>query len=111
MSIGILVVFVIGLNDIMRIILDPLIEIYQPVMLLVDLSLMVIWSSLGKISKILLISLTIFAPATMSAVARVRSVARVRVRAPLTLGTTRWQMLCFVTLLSALPEMLIDIRI
>ncbi len=100
-----------GLNDTVRGILVPLIEIYLPVPPLAYLPLMVIWFGIGETSKILLISLAIFTPVTLSAMAGVRSVARVRVRAAHTLEDNRWQVLYFVVLPSALPEMLTGIRI
>lgn len=106
--IGVPVGIAMGLNDTVRGILDPLIEIYRPVPPLAYLPLMVIWFGIGETSKILLIYLAIFAPVTLSAVAGVRSVAQVRVRA---LGANRWQVLRFVVLPSALPEILTGIRI
>lgn len=48
---------------------------------------------------------------TLAAVAGVRSVAQVRVRAARALGASRWQVLWFVVLPSALPEILTGIRI
>lgn len=72
---------------------------------------MVIWFGIGETSKILLIYLAIFAPVTLAAVAGVRSVAHVRVRAARALGASRWQVLWFVVLPSALPEILTGIRI
>lgn len=48
---------------------------------------------------------------TLAAVAGVRSVAHVRVRAARALGASRWQVLWFVVLPSALPEILTGIRI
>lgn len=109
--VGVPVGIAMGLNDTVRGILDPLIEIYRPVPPLAYLPLMVIWFGIGETSKILLIYLAIFAPVTLSAVAGVRSVAQVRVRAARALGATRWQVLRFVVLPSALPEILTGIRI
>ncbi|CNI39197.1 taurine transporter subunit [Yersinia massiliensis] len=100
-----------GLSRRVRAILDPLIEIYRPVPPLAYLPLMVIWFGIGETSKILLIYLAIFAPVTLAAVAGVRSVAQVRVRAARALGASRWQVLRFVVLPSALPEILTGIRI
>ncbi|EKN5939812.1 taurine ABC transporter permease TauC [Yersinia enterocolitica] len=100
-----------GLSSTVRGVLDPLIEIYRPVPPLAYLSLMVIWFGIGETSKILLIYLAIFAPITLAAVAGVRSVAQVRVRAARALGASRWQVLWFVILPSALPEILTGIRI
>ncbi|PHZ27134.1 taurine transporter subunit [Yersinia bercovieri] len=100
-----------GLSRRVRAVLDPLIEIYRPVPPLAYLPLMVIWFGIGETSKILLIYLAIFAPVTLAAVAGVRSVAEVRVRAAQALGASRWQVLRFVVLPSALPEILTGIRI
>ncbi|CAE1151070.1 taurine ABC transporter permease TauC [Serratia rhizosphaerae] len=109
--IGVPVGIAMGLNDTVRGILDPLIEIYRPVPPLAYLPLMVIWFGIGETSKILLIYLAIFAPVALSTVAGVRSVAQVRVRAARALGANRWQVLRFVVLPSALPEILTGIRI
>ncbi|WMT14432.1 taurine ABC transporter permease TauC [Serratia fonticola] len=100
-----------GLSETVRGLLDPLIEIYRPVPPLAYLPLMVIWFGIGETSKILLIYLAIFAPVTLSTVAGVRSVAQVRIRAAQALGANRWQLLRFVVLPSALPEILTGIRI
>ncbi|EFE97369.1 taurine ABC transporter permease TauC [Serratia odorifera] len=109
--IGVPVGIAMGLNDTVRGILDPLIEIYRPVPPLAYLPLMVIWFGIGETSKILLIYLAIFAPVTLSTVAGVRSVAQVRLRAARALGANRWQVLRFVVLPNALPEILTGIRI
>ncbi len=52
-----------------------------------------------------------FAPIALSAQAGVRSVAQERVNAALSLGATRWQLMCEVVLPSALPEILTGVRI
>jgi len=109
--IGIPVGIAMGLNEKVRAILDPLIEIYRPVPPLAYLPLMVIWFGIGETSKILLIYLAIFAPVALSAVAGVRSVEQVRIRAAQALGASHWQVLRFVVLPSALPEILTGIRI
>ncbi|MDK2377254.1 taurine ABC transporter permease TauC [Serratia fonticola] len=108
---GVPVGIVMGLSETVRGLLDPLIEIYRPVPPLAYLPLMVIWFGIGETSKILLIYLAIFAPVTLSTVAGVRSVAQVRIRAAQALGANRWQLLRFVVLPSALPEILTGIRI
>ncbi|WP_260515505.1 taurine ABC transporter permease TauC [Serratia fonticola] len=109
--IGVPVGIAMGLSETVRGLLDPLIEIYRPVPPLAYLPLMVIWFGIGETSKILLIYLAIFAPVTLSTVAGVRSVAQVRIRAAQALGANRWQLLSFVVLPSALPEILTGIRI
>ncbi len=109
--IGVPVGIAMGLNDTVRGILDPLIELYRPVPPLAYLPLMVIWFGIGETSKILLIYLAIFAPVALSAVAGVRSVSQVRVRAAQALGASKGQVLRYVVLPSALPEILTGIRI
>lgn len=109
--IGVPVGIAMGLNDTVRGILGPLIELYRPVPPLAYLPLMVIWFGIGETSKILLIYLAIFAPVALSAVAGVRSVSQVRVRAAQALGASKLQVLRYVVLPSALPEILTGIRI
>lgn len=109
--IGVPIGILMGLNDTLRGILDPLIELYRPVPPLAYLPLMVIWFGIGETSKILLIYLAIFAPVTMSALAGVKSARQVRLRAARSLGASRWQVLWLVVLPGALPEILTGIRI
>lgn len=109
--IGIPVGIAMGLSPTVRGILDPLIELYRPVPPLAYLPLMVIWFGIGETSKILLIYLAIFAPVAMSTMAGVRSVQQVRVRAARALGATRAQVVWYVILPGALPEILTGFRI
>lgn len=108
---GIPVGIAMGLNETVRGILDPLIELYRPVPPLAYLPLMVIWFGIGETSKILLIYLAIFAPVALSALAGVKSAQQVRVRAAQSLGASRWQVLWYVILPGALPEILTGLRI
>jgi len=109
--IGVPVGIAMGTSQILRGILDPLIEIYRPIPPLAYLPLLVIWFGIGETSKILLIYLAIFAPITLSTLAGMRSVSPVRIRAARSLGANNWQLLRFVLLPSALPEILTGIRI
>ncbi|RJL03840.1 taurine ABC transporter permease TauC [Enterobacter chuandaensis] len=109
--IGIPVGIAMGLSPTVRGILDPLIELYRPVPPLAYLPLMVIWFGIGETSKILLIYLAIFAPVAMSALAGVKSAQQVRIRAAQSLGASRAQVLLFVILPGALPEILTGLRI
>lgn len=61
--------------------------------------------------QILLIYLAIFAPVAMSALAGVKSAQQVRIRAAQSLGASRAQVLWFVILPGALPEILTGLRI
>ncbi|MBG0516075.1 taurine ABC transporter permease TauC [Enterobacter hormaechei] len=109
--IGVPVGIAMGLSPTVRGILDPLIELYRPVPPLAYLPLMVIWFGIGETSKILLIYLAIFAPVAMSALAGVKSAQQVRIRAAQSLGASRAQILLFVILPGALPEILTGLRI
>ena len=109
--IGVPVGIAMGLSPTVRGILDPLIELYRPVPPLAYLPLMVILFGIGETSKILLIYLAIFAPVAMSALAGVKSAQQVRIRAAQSLGASRAQVLLFVILPGALPEILTGLRI
>jgi len=109
--VGIPVGIAMGLSPTVRGILDPLIELYRPVPPLAYLPLMVIWFGIGETSKILLIYLAIFAPVAMSTLAGVKSAQQVRIRAAQSLGARRAQVLWFVILPGALPEILTGLRI
>ncbi|PIJ51222.1 taurine transporter subunit [Erwinia sp. OLTSP20] len=100
-----------GLNDTVRGILDPLVELYRPVPPLAYLPLMVIWFGIGETSKILLIYLAIFAPVVLSTLAGVKGAQPVRIRAAQSLGASRWQVLRYVILPGALPDIITGIRI
>ena len=109
--IGIPVGIAMGLSPTVRGILDPLIELYRPVPPLAYLPLMVIWFGIGETSKILLIYLAIFAPVAMSTMAGVRSAKQVRIRAAEALGASRAQIVWYVILPGAMPEILTGFRI
>jgi taurine transport system permease protein len=101
----------IGLNRRARAIFDPLIEFYRPIPPLAYLPLIVIWFGIGELSKVLLIYLAIFAPLAIATLHGVRRVDQNRLRAVQTLGASRWQLIRFVILPSALPDVLTGIRI
>lgn len=100
-----------GLNETVRGMLDPLVELYRPVPPLAYLPLMVIWFGIGETSKILLIYLAIFAPVVLSTLAGVKGAQPVCIRAAQSLGASRWQVLRYVILPGALPDIITGIRI
>lgn len=108
---GVTVGLAMGLSPTLRGMLDPLIELYRPVPPLAYLPLMVIWFGIGETSKVLLIYLAIFAPVAMATLAGVQDARQVRLRAARALGANRWQVLWYVIVPGALPDMLTGLRI
>jgi taurine transport system permease protein len=100
-----------GLNRVLRALVDPLIEFYRPIPPLAYLPLIVIWFGIGEVSKILLIYLAIFAPVVVATAAGVLAVDPIRIRVAQSLGATRLQLVRFVVLPSALPTIMTGIRI
>ncbi|SFB75514.1 taurine ABC transporter permease TauC [Collimonas sp. OK412] len=101
----------IGLSSRARAVFDPLIEFYRPIPPLAYLPLIVIWFGIGELSKVLLIYLAIFAPLAIATLHGVRRVDQNRLRAARSLGASRWQLVRFVILPSAVPDVLTGIRI
>ncbi|MFQ2384258.1 taurine ABC transporter permease TauC [Aeromonas dhakensis] len=108
---GVTVGLAMGLSPTLRGMLDPLIELYRPVPPLAYLPLMVIWFGIGETSKVLLIYLAIFAPVAMATLAGVQGARQVRLRAARALGANRWQVIWYVIVPGALPDMLTGLRI
>ncbi len=100
-----------GLSPTARGVLDPFIELYRPVPPLAYLPLIVIWFGIGELSKVLLISLAIFAPVVIATATGVRSTDETRLRAAQSFGATRAQLLRHVVLPSALPDILTGVRV
>ena len=100
-----------GMNRIARGIFDPPLEFYRPIPPLAYLPLMIIWFGIGETSKVLLIFLSILAPLALGARAGVRSAAIEQIHAAYAMGGTRWQVLRYVILPAAMPEILTSMRI
>lgn len=100
-----------GINPIARGILDPPIEFYRPIPPLAYLPLMIIWFGIGETSKVLLIFLSVFAPVALGARAGVRSAAIEQIHAAYSFGASRWQVLRYIILPAATPEILTAMRI
>lgn len=100
-----------GVNRVARGLFDPIIEFYRPLPPLAYLPLVIIWLGIGETSKIVLIYMSIFAPMALSARAGVRSVAIEQIHAAYSMGATRWQVIRYIILKSALPEILTGMRI
>lgn len=110
-AVGVPLGIVIGSYLRVRHLLDPLIEFYRPLPPLAYLPLIVIWFGIGELSKVLLIFLAILAPVLIATAHGVRSVSSVRQQAALSLGASCGQLLRYVILPGALPDILTGIRI
>lgn len=110
-AVGIPLGIAIGSYPRVRHLLDPLIEFYRPLPPLAYLPLIVIWFGIGELSKVLLIFLAILAPVLIATAHGARSIHNVRQQAALSLGASRGQLLRYVILPGALPDILTGIRI
>jgi taurine transport system permease protein len=109
--IGIPLGIAMGMNPIVRGIFDPPIEFYRPIPPLAYLPLMIIWFGIGETSKVLLIYLSVFAPVVLGARSGVKSAAIEQIHAAYSFGATRWQVMRYVILPSAMPEILTAMRV
>ncbi len=101
----------IGLSPVVRGLFDPIIELYRPIPPLAYLPLLVIWFGIGEVTKVLLIYLAIFAPIVIATAQGMQVAQGNRIRAVRSLGANRIDILRFVILPSALPDILTGIRI
>ncbi|AWN53216.1 ABC transporter permease subunit [Methylobacterium sp. 17Sr1-1] len=109
--VGIPVGLATGLNPTLRAALDPVIEFYRPLPPLAYLPLVIIWFGIGETSKILLIFLACFAPVALAARAGVSAASVDQVNAARALGASRAQVVRYVVLPAALPDILVGLRI
>jgi taurine transport system permease protein len=100
-----------GMSPLMRGLFDPPIEFYRPIPPLAYLPLMIIWFGIGETSKVLLIFLSVFAPVVLGARSGVKSAAIEQIHAAYSFGASRWQVMRYVIMPSALPEILTAMRI
>lgn len=100
-----------GMNRVMRGIFDPPLEFYRPLPPLAYLPLIIIWFGIGEVPKVLLIFLSCFAPLALAARSGMRSASQEQINAAYSMGASYWQVIRHVILPSALPDILIGMRI
>jgi taurine transport system permease protein len=108
---GVPIGLIMGLNRWAKGVLSVPIDIYWGLPPLAYLPLLIIWLGIGESSKILLLSLSAFAPICYAAQAGVRSVPQERINAAQSLGANTFQLFTTIVLPSALPEILTGLRI
>ena len=109
--IGVPVGLAMGLGKIGKGIFDPIIEFIRPIPPLAYLPLVIIWLGIGEPSKIVVIAIAMLAPITIATVSGVRTVPVERINAAWSMGATQMQVIRYVILPSALPSILIGLRI
>ncbi len=100
-----------GMSRVVRGIVDPPLEFYRPLPPLAYLPLIIIWFGIDELPKILLIFLSCFAPLALAARSGMRSASQEQINAAYSMGATYTQVIRHVILPSALPDILIGMRI
>jgi len=100
-----------GMSRVVRGIFDPPLEFYRPLPPLAYLPLIIIWFGIDELPKVLLIFLSCFAPLALAARSGMRSASQEQINAAYSMGASYWQVIRHVILPSALPDILIGMRI
>jgi taurine transport system permease protein len=100
-----------GMSRVARGIFDPPLEFYRPLPPLAYLPLIIIWFGIGETPKILLIFLSCFAPLALAARSGMKSASQEQINAAYSMGASYAQVIRHVILPSALPDILIGMRI
>jgi ABC-type nitrate/sulfonate/bicarbonate transport system permease component len=90
---------------------EPLISLTYPVPKIAALPLIFAWFGLGDLSKIVIITVSVFYPIYISALAGAKSVSRVHLWAARNMGASRMQIIWRVLLPTALPQIFNGLRI
>lgn len=100
-----------GMSRIARGIFDPPIEFYRPLPPLAYLPLIIVWFGIDELPKVLLIYLACFAPLALAARSGMKSASQEQINAAYSMGASYSQVVRHVVLPSALPEILVGMRI
>ena len=108
--IGIPLGFAMGLSSVARGLLDPIIEFMRPIPPLALIPLIILWFGIDETAKIFLLALASVFIMTIAARAGVASVRISKVHAAYSLGASKLQILRYVILPNALPEIFTGLR-
>lgn len=100
-----------GMSRWARGIFDPPLEFYRPLPPLAYLPLIIIWFGIDELPKVLLIFLSCFAPLALAARSGMRSASQEQINAAYSMGANYLQVIRHVILPSALPDILVGMRI
>ena len=108
--VGIPLGFAMGLSTVARGLFDPIVEFMRPIPPLALIPLVVLWFGIGEKAKIILLFLTAVFIMTIAARSGVSSVRISKIHAAYSLGASKWQVLRYVILPNALPEIFTGVR-
>lgn len=100
-----------GMNESVKAVLDPPIEITRPMPKLALLPLLIIWFGIGEVSKIVIIVLALFPILSISAMQAVRGVGARKIQAALALGASRTTIFRRVIFPASLPGIFTSVRV
>jgi taurine transport system permease protein len=100
-----------GMNETVKAVLDPPIEISRPMPKLALLPLLIIWFGIGEVAKVVIIVLALFPVISISAMQAVRSVGRRKILAAMALGASRGTIFRRVIFPASLPGIFTSIRV
>jgi taurine transport system permease protein len=92
-------------------IVEPYLNFLRALPPLGYIGLLIVWFGIGDTSKVWLLFLAAFPPITLATINGVRGVRTERIHAAQSMGANRWQVMRYVVLPSALPDVLSGIRI
>jgi taurine transport system permease protein len=100
-----------GMNESVKAVLDPPIEITRPMPKLALLPLLIIWFGIGEVAKVVIIILALFPILSISAMQAVRGVGQRKIQAALALGASRTMIFRRVIFPASLPGIFTSIRV
>lgn len=100
-----------GMNETIKAVLDPPIEISRPMPKLALLPLLIIWFGIGEVAKVVIIVLALFPVISISAMQAVRGVGRRKILAAMALGASRGMIFRRVIFPASLPGIFTSIRV
>lgn len=100
-----------GAKDLFYRLLDPVVELIRPIPPLALLPLAIVWLGIGSAEKLFILCVGTFPPIVLNTIHGVRSADPVQIRAARSMAATDRDVLVKVLIPSALPHMLIGLRI
>lgn len=100
-----------GLSQVARGLLEPLLELLRPIPPIAVIPLAMLWFGIDEFSKVAIITYGAFFPVLVNTMAGFSEVEPVLIRAAQTLGATRFQIFRDVIIRSAFPFMVVGARL